>query len=242
MAVHYRTQGFVFKKEDKLEADRMFTVFTKDFGKIEVFAKAIRKITSKLRGGIEIFSLSELSFIQGKNKKTLTDTILLDALGDAHTNIEELGIMHKISTVLDSFIKGEERDEKIWNLILDIFNTSRLMAPITNNDLRYYYFFWNFISLLGYKPELYLCAMCRQKLEANNLYFSDKEGGVLCQRCHEASKESKKINSDMVKILRLILNGGWQVLSKLKIESASMDLLEKISDDYYLYLESPNAR
>ena len=49
MAVHYRTNAIVFKKEDQSEADRIFTVFTHDFGKLDIRAKAIRKINSKLK-------------------------------------------------------------------------------------------------------------------------------------------------------------------------------------------------
>ena len=44
MTVHYKTEGFVFKSVDRLEADRVFSVFTVDFGRIEVFGKSIRKI------------------------------------------------------------------------------------------------------------------------------------------------------------------------------------------------------
>ncbi|MBU4204806.1 recombination protein O N-terminal domain-containing protein [Patescibacteria group bacterium] len=73
MALHYRTIGFVLKKNDIGEADRIFTVFTLDFGKVKISGKAIRKIASKLKGGIDVISLSEIEFIQGKAYKTLTD-------------------------------------------------------------------------------------------------------------------------------------------------------------------------
>jgi len=66
MFVHYRTQGLILKKEDQGEADLLFTIYTKDFGKLEILGRAIRKISSKLRSGAEIFYLSEVEFIQGK--------------------------------------------------------------------------------------------------------------------------------------------------------------------------------
>ena len=76
MFLNYRTKGFIFKKEDRGEADQLFTIYTKDFGKLEILGKAIRKISSKLRSGAETFYLSEIEFIQGKTYKTLTDAIL----------------------------------------------------------------------------------------------------------------------------------------------------------------------
>lgn len=43
MTVHYKTKGFVFKKNDANESNRIFSIFTADFGRLDIFAKAIRK-------------------------------------------------------------------------------------------------------------------------------------------------------------------------------------------------------
>ena len=88
MFIHYRTQGFILKKIDRGEVDRIFTIYTKDFGKLELLAKAERKIQSKLRGGLELFYLSEIEFIQGKAHKTLTDAILIDNFKNLRGNLK----------------------------------------------------------------------------------------------------------------------------------------------------------
>ncbi|MBU2635445.1 recombination protein O N-terminal domain-containing protein, partial [Patescibacteria group bacterium] len=59
MTVHYRTQSFILEKTDLREADQVFTIYAKDFGKLKILGKAIRKIKSKLRPGAELFYLSE---------------------------------------------------------------------------------------------------------------------------------------------------------------------------------------
>ncbi len=237
MTLHYKTEGFVFKKEDRLEADRVFSVFTKDFGRIEIFGKSIRKIDSKLKSGIEIFSLSEIEFIQGKNKKTLTDTLFIERFKNIQESPEKFEIANKISNLVDNFIKGEEKDQEIFNLLNDTFSKlNNFQFPITNFQLVYFCFFWNFVSVLGYGPELSKCAVCQQKLNPNNLYFSNKEGGVICGHC--TKKEDKKITSDVVKIVRIIIKKDWDILSKLKIENNLQKSLEEISDNYCNYLLS----
>ncbi len=246
MTVHYKTQGFIFKKENRLEADRVFSVFTKDFGRIEIFGKAIRKITSKLKGGIEIFSLSEIEFIQGKNKKTLTDTLFIERFKNIQEVPEKFEVANKISNLVDNFIKGEERDQNIFNLLNDTFSKlNNIQFPISNFQLVHYYFFWNFISVLGYGPELSKCAVCQQKLNPHSLYFSNKEGGVVCQNCHLLRKDPSslgfsgqvsEVKSDVVKILRLIIKKDWDILSKLKIENNIKKLLREVSENYYNYL------
>ena len=54
MFFHYRTQCLILKKENQGEADQLFCVFCKNFGKLEILGKSIRKISSKLRQGAEI--------------------------------------------------------------------------------------------------------------------------------------------------------------------------------------------
>jgi len=66
MFIHHRTRGFFIKKENRGETDQLFTVFTQAYGKVEILGKAIRKISSKLKSGAEIFYLSEIEFIQAK--------------------------------------------------------------------------------------------------------------------------------------------------------------------------------
>ena len=92
----------------------------------------------------------------------------------------------------------------------------------------------------GYKLEVGNCVICRSKLNPYNIYFSNKEGGIICKKCFDFVKDGRRINSDIVKILRLISKKDWQIISKLKIEASSQKLLEEISNNYYSYLCQSN--
>ena len=239
MFLHYRTPGIILKKIDRGEADQLFTIYTKDFGKLEILGKAIRKISSKLRSGADIFYLSEIEFIQGKAYKTLTDAILIDSFPNLRKNLERLSVAYKVSETLDSLVKGQEPDEKIWQLLIETFqwlNSLNLKSTICN--LQYYYFLWNFLSILGYQPELYNCSLCQKKLVPEKLYFSQREGGTICDNCFKKVKEAKKIEPEVIKILRILLKKDWDILSRLKIENSYKKTLRNISKDSFSYILS----
>src|SRR3989339_1215966 len=120
MAVHYRTKAIIFKKQDLSDFDRVFGIFAFDFGRLDLHAKAIRKINSKLRSGIDIFYLSEIEFIRGKNNKTLTDANAIKKNNDIARDFKKFKIAHEIAGALDKFIKGQQKDKEIWNLLVDI--------------------------------------------------------------------------------------------------------------------------
>ncbi|MBI2624880.1 MAG: DNA repair protein RecO [Candidatus Nealsonbacteria bacterium] len=231
MFTHYRVQGLVLDKEDRGEADRLFTIFTRDFGRLDLFAKAERKIASKLRSGLELFYLSELEFIQGKSHKTITDAILLNKFDFLRKNPERLAAAYRITELLDRFIRDPDHDPIIFDLTRKVFDI--LNNPKQKIAIIYHYFFWNFISALGYKPELYNCLICQKIISQNNLYFSPKEGGVICGNCRNKAENAKTINPDVVKILRVILAKDWDFLSKLKIEKEYQNALSMVSRSYF---------
>lgn len=137
------------------ESDRVFTVFTKEFGKLDMWAISERKIISKLRGGLETLYCSEIEFVQGRNRKTLTDTFLLSSHRAIRSDLTRMRIALRMLETLDMFLKGEICDPKIWNIVydsLEVLNAEDF--PSQRYSLVYYYFFWNLVSTLGWRPHL----------------------------------------------------------------------------------------
>ena len=66
MKIPKNTQGVILARINYAEADRILTVLTRDFGKVSLIAKGTRKEKSKLAGGIELFSVSDIGFVEGK--------------------------------------------------------------------------------------------------------------------------------------------------------------------------------
>lgn len=233
MFVHYRTQGLILKKEDQGEADQLFTVYTKDFGKLTILGKAIRKISSKLRSGIELFYLSEIEFIQGKTHKTLTDAILIESFSNLRKNLIKLTVASKISKVLDYLVRSPEPDEKIWSLLKEVFyKLDTLEVGPYRLELIYYYFLWNLLSILGYQPELYHCPLCQKKISSGKIFFSPKEGGIICQKCSQLVKLNQEVSPEVIKILRIIFQKDWKILLRLKVKKVYLKSLAKIAKVY----------
>jgi DNA repair protein RecO (recombination protein O) len=237
MFTHYRTQGLILKKDERGEADQLFTIYTKDFGKLEILGKAIRKIKSKLRSGAGNFYLSEIEFIQGKAYKTLTDTLLIYKFEGLKKDLKKIKIAYQITETFNNLVRGQEKDKSIWNLLKETFNDlSNSQFTISHIQLLYYYFLWKLFSFLGYSPQLYNCAICQKKLSPRTLFFSSKEGGIICPSCFKKIKKGKNISPEIIKILRFILEKNWSQTKKLKIEDGYLKDLRIISTDYLSFL------
>jgi len=230
MAVQYRTKGFVFKKENVREADQLFSVFTENFGRVKILGRAVRKIKSKLRSGIDLFYFSEIEFIQGRSYKTLTDAVALNKFKNIRNDLNKLEIVQRIAESTDQLIKGEEKDERIFNLLNESLDE---LCKNLNCELLYYYFFWSLIFILGYQIDLRSCVECKEKLVPNIMNFSAESQGIICLKCSDDSiKDKIKISPETVKILRIIQKEGWDYLKRLKVRDSYLEELNQISESY----------
>ncbi len=74
------TTGIVLARTDYGEADRILTLLTPDLGKVRVIAKGVRRIKSKLAGGIELFSVSNISYITNTRGRSELGTLVSSRL------------------------------------------------------------------------------------------------------------------------------------------------------------------
>lgn len=232
MATHYRTKALILGKREFREADRFFTLFTKDYGKVEALAKGERKIESKLRGGLELFYFSEISFIQGRYWKTLVDASLDNNFSSIREELPKLKTASLIGREVATLVRGQEQDEQLWKLLLETFKRLNKSSRIF---LTYQYFFWRFVNHLGYRPQLYNCVNCNKQLNPDRLRFSANQGGLICRNCKEGLNQ--EINPETVKIIRAILQKDWPEVKKLKVNGHHQNLNE-LSNFYFSYLKS----
>ncbi len=113
----YTTQGIILKKMDVGEADALYTIYTKDFGKIQALARGIRKEGAKLRGHLESLSLSAIRFVAGRGRERLIAASLI-CFGEGMRSRETtLGLAFQIAERIDTHCFPGERDAALWELL-----------------------------------------------------------------------------------------------------------------------------
>lgn len=149
-------KAIVLRRTNYGERDRVVTLLTKDHGKITVFAKGVRSPKSRLSGGIELLSVSEVGFIDGKSDmKTLTNASLITyydpIVRDIHKTNSAFEALKRISKLIDDgagqeyfgvlqiyleSLSNENFDKdlvEIW-FGLQLLNTSGVLGTIRVQD------------------------------------------------------------------------------------------------------------
>jgi DNA repair protein RecO len=146
------TKGIVLSRINYGEADRIIKFLTPDHGKISVMAKGVRKAKSKLAGGIELFSVSDLSFIIGKSEiYTLISSRLDKHYGNIVKDIERTSTGYEL-IMLINHATAEHPEESYFTLLHLAFEA--LDDPKLDPSVTALWFYMQLLKLAGHSPNL----------------------------------------------------------------------------------------
>lgn len=150
MALTFKTKGIVLKARDYKDADRLYTIFTIDHGKLVLRAQAVKKINSKLAGHLEPLNLVDLFIAQAKGFNKIGGAQTIKSYSDIKKQIEKIDDVGYCIKVLDEIVLEEEKDEEIFNLLLEFLdwvNQNKI------NDLVVKSFILKLFNILGHQPD-----------------------------------------------------------------------------------------
>lgn len=132
----YTTEGFILDSFDVGEADKFFRIFTRELGLVEAVAQGVRKIESKNRYGLQDFSVSNFSLVQGREVWRITNVAPIEnsyfIFYNSKSTVkdkEKFNSIINIFSLLKKLIHGEEKNEELFDLVFEAIDF------LKNNDL-----------------------------------------------------------------------------------------------------------
>ncbi len=117
----YKTEGIILKSADWGDLDRLLTIYTRGYGKIQARAISARKKDSKLNGLLQNFTCSQFLLAKSKTIDIVTDLSVINSYNYLHGNLESLSYAWYFSELIDKLIPAPERDEDVWRLMARAF-------------------------------------------------------------------------------------------------------------------------
>jgi len=194
------TTAIVLGRTDFGEADRILTLLTPEYGKLRVVAKGVRRVKSKLAGGIELFSVSHITFIKGRGDMgTLSSTRLIKHYGVIVQDIERTMTGYELIKQLNKLTE-DEPEAGYFELLQQSFEA--LNEPIVPLPLIRTWFTAQLVRLGGHTPNLHTDSN-GQKLDATMQYDFDTE-----KQTFVPHPDGGRFTANHIKFLRLIFAGN----------------------------------
>ncbi|MDP4038542.1 MAG: DNA repair protein RecO, partial [bacterium] len=198
----YHTDGYVIKRHNLAEADRILTLITYSYGKISAVARSVRKIKSKLAGNLEPFIYSEIHLAKGKNLDIITSVKPKHLFKFSQENLKLIATAYLFMEMIDKLLPSHQPNVKIFDLLTEVFYA---LEKGFNMGLVKQYFYLKMLKFIGHQPDLQI------KKQSKAYYFSLKEGNLTNTR----DDLSFAVDKDIIKFWRLILVMDFNQIAKI---------------------------
>lgn len=125
----YTTKAFVLQAFDQGEHDRVYKLFTRDFGVIMAHAKSIRKLESKLRAHLQTPGMSLITVVKGREVWRVT--------GATEMYLENT-IIHDVSVLVTRLMRGEGAHIWLFDALCNVISEAYIYDAQSLRVLIYY--------------------------------------------------------------------------------------------------------
>lgn len=217
----YRDRGIVLTTRALRDADRHYTIFTENHGKIVLLAKGSRRGRSKMSPHLAGFGIVDLMVAKGK---------LIDRLAGASLTVPNSGILASLPRTavaqtfrlaVDALTKRELPEERIFHLLAEFFDAlENGGTPIeAGRSLLFDAAVAKLLELLGHGLELGVCVGCRVQLVPEGNGMNVLQGGIECVGCK--GPMSMDIGEGAIKALRYLRSEPLASAQALRLDDQS---------------------
>ncbi len=117
----FKTEAIILKRKDLLNKDLIITVFTKEKGKLNLFAKGIKKITSRRLSYIQTGNLLDIILEKRKDFYYLSEVNLISGFLKIKEDNKKINILFKYLFILDKLLPENQKELVSYNLTKKFF-------------------------------------------------------------------------------------------------------------------------
>lgn len=235
----YRAEGIILRRHDFGEADRLLTVYTREWGKIKVIAKGARKPQSRKTGHVELFMRTQMQIATGKQLDLVTQAELIEPYRGLGQSLVRATYAGYAVELLDSFTPEKEPNSTLFQLLADALEW---FSQSDNLMLAARFYEMKLLSLVGFQPQLFYCVVTNRPIVQEDQFISAEEGGIVSPSGREQAHRIRPISASAVKLLRYLQTHSWEQVHTLQLQPSLHNELEGIMHDYLQYLLEKRLR
>jgi DNA repair protein RecO (recombination protein O) len=213
----YRTEAIVLGRFDLGETDRVFTLLTRDRGKIRAIAKGARRPTSKLASSLEYFTRCRLILSRGRDLDVITSVEVLERPNGLGERVNAFSHACHLAEVTNKLTPEGQDVPDVYRLL------SAALSELERAGDPWLLTRWYELALLamtGYRFDLYRCAGCGNELLAEPNMLGVQSGGVLCPNCWPSDPNGRVMSVNAQKILRSLDRNGMGEVRRIAMDPA----------------------
>lgn len=223
-----KIKGIVIVESKMGDYDKMLTILTPNFGKIECAAKGARRNKSSLLSATQFLCFGEYILYKSGEKYNISSCETIELFYNIRTDYDKLKYAANITKIINDVATENQNSYKLLQLFL---NTLYVISE-TDKSLEFILsvFKIRLLSIIGLKPIIERCVTCKNKEDLT--YFSIRNDGFKCENCSKNDSGAIKITKETKDALRYIILAEAKKIYSFNIPDDSKKELELISKIY----------
>jgi DNA repair protein RecO (recombination protein O) len=182
--IQRQTEAIVLRTWAFHEADMIVSLFTREQGKVKGIARSAMKSRKRFGGALEPMTHVRANYAE-KPKQELMRLDSFEILRSPLSNRMDharLAALQFMAEVLEEAMPEQGPDDAIFRLtatVLEQVQVDRVWLPVT------YFSLW-MLRLMGWMPNLTVCAVCGEALAGRAAFYDVGSDGVTCARDQRA--------------------------------------------------------
>jgi len=176
----YTSEGIVIARRNFGEADRILVLYTKNFGKVSLIAKGIRRPKSRKRGHVEVFNKIKFQAARGRALDIITEAEVIEDFAEIRKSLRRVSLAYYLMEVVGRITHDGEEKAEVYDLLLATL--SKLKSAKMLKKLRLD-FITSLLITLGYWPASQPLLAPDEKLEEviERAIYSERVGKRMVQ-------------------------------------------------------------
>jgi len=170
----YKVLAVVLNSREMRDAHRILTLFSKEQGKIRVVAHGVTKPTSRKRGAVQPFSVTDFLLRRGRELDSISQCEGREFFPGMWADLDKMLYAGHIAELVDALTVDGDPHEAVF---VHIIKTLRELDKTADPELVARWFELRLMALLGYLPDLSGCVNCGGEVNSPMVRFSAQAGG-----------------------------------------------------------------
>ncbi len=226
----FKTEAIVLRQRRLGDADRFLTILSPTLGKMDVRAKGVRRMTSRMGGHLQPLTRCVVQLARGRANDIVAGCQALETFQPLREDLDRLSRALYAAELVERMTPERVPSAATYRLLAETLE--RLATEPGDLDMVLRFLEMRLLDQAGFRPQLETCAGCGNALEPVQNFFAPLAGGVVCPVCAPGAGGARALSVNALKMLRLLQRRPYKDMVRVRVPPALSQEIERHLHSY----------
>ena len=226
----FTVEAVVLRTDDFGDANRVVTLFSKEFGKLEANAYGCRRSRSPLVGALQMFNHVSATLTRGAKVDTIREAEVLHFYDALTKDLTRLSYASLLFEIVNRMTMPHQRELETFELLTKALP----VLSVRNPKVAALIGACQFMETSGVQLSFSRCVHCGRDI-AGDAAISLPDGGAVCMNCLDTAQDARPYPEGLRRTFETMLGFDWRDDTRLTFNTR---LLHTAEDFFIEYVQS----